>query len=78
MDNQEIASAIGWMTVASATLAMMLARFTRYGYRATTVALLLASAGLLIAGHIWPAVAVLWLTTARFGYYLYLRYKVRL
>ena len=78
MDNQEIASAIGWMTVASATLAMMLARFTRYGYRATTVALLLASAGLLIAGHIWPAVAVLWLTTARFGYYLYLSYKVRL
>jgi hypothetical protein len=77
MDDQEIAAAIGWMMVASGALAMMLASLTRYGYRATTVALLLASAGLLIAGHIWAAVAVLWLTAARFGYYLYLRYKVK-
>jgi hypothetical protein len=76
MDEQEIAAAIGWMMVASAALAMMLASLTRYGYRATTIALLLAAAGLLIAGHIWAAVAVLWLTAARFGYYLYLRYKV--
>ena len=76
MDEQEIAAAIGWMMVASAVFATMVASLTRYGYRATTVALLLASAGLLIAGHIWAAIAVLWLTTARFGYYLYLRYKV--
>jgi hypothetical protein len=76
VDEQEIAAAIGWMMVASAALAMVLASLTRYGHRATTVALLLAAAVLLIAGHIWPAVAVLWLTTARFGYYLYLRYKV--
>jgi hypothetical protein len=84
MDEQEIAAAIGWMMVAGAALAMMLASLTRYGYRATTIALLLAAAGLLIAGHIWAAVAVLfwaavavlWLTAARFGYYLYLRYKV--
>ena len=76
MDEQEIAAAIGWMMVASAAFATMVASLTRYGNRATTVALLLASAGLLIAGHIWAAIAVLWLTTARFGYYLYLRYKV--
>jgi hypothetical protein len=76
MDNQEIAAAIGWMMFASAALAMILASLTRYGYRTTTVGLLLASAGLLIAGHIWAAVAVLWLTMARFGYYFYLRYKV--
>jgi hypothetical protein len=54
---------------------MMLASLTRYGYRSTTVALLLAAAGLLIASHIWAAVVVLWLTLARYGYYLYLRYK---
>jgi hypothetical protein len=35
MDEQEIAAAIGWMMVASAALAMMLASLTRYGYRAT-------------------------------------------
>ena len=76
MDEQEIAAAIGWIMVASGALAVMLSSLTRYGYRATTLALLLASAGLSIAGHIWAAIAVLWLTTARFGYYLYLRYKV--
>jgi hypothetical protein len=42
MDEQEIAAAIGWMMVACAALAMMLASLTRFGYRATTVALLLA------------------------------------
>ena len=75
MDEQEIASAIGWIMVASGALAMMLASLTRYGYRATSVALLLASAGLLIAGHIWAAVVVLGLTLARYGYYLYVRFK---
>jgi hypothetical protein len=39
--------------------------------------LLLAIAGLLIAGHTWAAVVVLALTLVRYGYYLYLRYKVR-
>jgi hypothetical protein len=39
MDEQEVASAIGWMMVASAALALMLASLTRFGYRATTVAL---------------------------------------
>jgi hypothetical protein len=76
MDEQEIAAAIGWMMVASGALGVMLSSLTRYGYRATTVALLLAAGGLLIASHIWAAVVVLWLTMARFGYYLYLRYKV--
>ena len=77
MDEQELAAAIGWMMVASAALALMLASLTRYGYRATTVALLLAAAGLLIAGHFWAGVVVLWLTLARYGYYLYVRYKLR-
>ena len=77
MDEQEIAAAIGWMMVACAALAMMLASLTRFGYRATTVALLLAAVGLFIAGHIRAAVVVLCLTLARYGYYLYLRYKVR-
>jgi hypothetical protein len=77
MDEQEVASAIGWMMVASAALALMLANLTRFGYRATTVALLLAAAGLFIAGHLWAAIVVLCLTLARFGYHLYLRYGVR-
>ena len=73
MDAQEITAAIGWMMVATAALAMMLASLTRYGYRATTAGLLLADLGLLIAGHIWAAVVVLVLTLARYGYYLYVR-----
>jgi hypothetical protein len=75
MDDQEIASAIGWLLVASGVLAIMMANLTRYGYGATTAGLLLGFVGLLIAGHIWAAVVVLWLTLARYGYYLYLRYK---
>jgi hypothetical protein len=75
MDDQEIASAIGWLLVASGVLAIMMANLTRYGYRATTAGLLLGLVGLLIAGHIWAAVVVLWLTLARYGYYLYRRYK---
>jgi hypothetical protein len=76
MDEQEIAAAIGWMMVASGVLAIMMANLsTRHGYRATTAGLLLGFAGLLIAGHIWAAVVVLWLTLARYGYYLYLRFK---
>jgi hypothetical protein len=75
MDDQEIASAIGWLLVASGVLAIMMANLTRYGYRATTAGLLLGFVGLLIAGHIWAAGVVLLLTLSRYGYYLYLRYK---
>ena len=76
MENQEIAAAIGWMMVASGALAVMVSSLSaRHGYRATTAGLLLALLGLLIAGHIWPALAVLWLTLARYGYYLYVRFK---
>jgi hypothetical protein len=76
MDEQEVAYAIGWLLVASGVLAGMLASLTRFGYRATTAGLLLSFVGLLLAGHTWPAVVVLVLTLARFGYHLYLRYKV--
>jgi hypothetical protein len=77
MDEQEIAAAIGWMMVPSGALAVMLSSlFSRHEYRATTAGLLLALLGLLIAGHIWAAVVVLCVTLARYGYYLYLRYKV--
>jgi hypothetical protein len=73
MDEQEIAAAIGWLLVASGALAVMLSSlFSRHGYRATTAGLLLAVLGLLIAGHIWAAAALLGLALARFGYYLYL------
>jgi hypothetical protein len=75
MDDQEITSAIGWMMVASGVLAVMLASLTRYGYRATTAGLLLGFFGLLIAGHTWATVVVLVLTLARYGYFLYHRYK---
>jgi hypothetical protein len=76
MDNQEIASAIGWMMVATGALAVMLSSvLNRHGYRATSAGLILGFLGLLIAGHIWAAVAVLWLTLARYGYYLYVRFK---
>jgi hypothetical protein len=75
MDDQEIASAIGWLLVASGVLAIMMANLTRYGYRATTAGLLLGFVGLLIAGHIWAAGVVLVVTLSRYGYYLYLRYK---
>ena len=78
MDEQEIAAAIGWMMVASGALAVMLSSFfPRFGYRATSAGLILGCLGLLIAGHIWAAVVVFCLTLARYGYYLYLRYKVR-
>ena len=74
MDEQEIAYAIGWPLVASGFLAVMLSSiFNRHGYRATTAGLLLSFVGLLLAGHTWPAVAVLVLTLAQFGYYLYQR-----
>jgi hypothetical protein len=37
MDEQEVASAIGWMMVASGALGVMLSSiFRRYGYSATT------------------------------------------
>jgi hypothetical protein len=78
MDEQEIAAAIGWMMVATGALAVMLSSIVpRYGYRATSAGLMLGCLGLLIAGHLWAAVVVFWLTLARYGYYLYLRYKVR-
>jgi hypothetical protein len=73
MDDKEIASAIGWLLVATGALAIILASLTRYGYRATTAGLLLALLGLLIAGHIWAAVVLVMLTLARYGYYLYIR-----
>jgi hypothetical protein len=75
MDDQETVYAIGWLMVASGVLVGVLASITRYGYRATTIGLLLSFFGLLIAGHIWAAVVVLVLTLARYCYYLYLRYK---
>ena len=76
MDNQEITAAIGWMMVASGALAVMLSSiFPRHGYRATTAGLALGCLGLLIDGHIWAAVVVFWLTLARCGYYLYLRFR---
>jgi hypothetical protein len=52
--------------VALGALAVLLASLTRYGYRATTVGLLLAA-----SGHLWAGGAVLGLTLARYGYYLY-------
>ena len=74
MDEQEVAAAIGWMMVACGALAVTFSSvFSRHGYRATTAGLLLALLGLLIAGHIWAAVALVTLTLARYGYYLYLR-----
>ena len=79
MDEREVAYAIGWLLVVSGILAVLLVScFPRYGYRTTTVGLLLGFVGLLIAGHTWAAVVVLILTLARYGYYLYLRYNVRL
>jgi uncharacterized membrane protein HdeD (DUF308 family) len=76
MDEQEVASAIGWLLVVSGALAVTFSSlFSRHGYRTTTAGLLLGFLGLLIAGHTWSAVAVLVLTLARYGYYLYLRFK---
>jgi uncharacterized membrane protein HdeD (DUF308 family) len=76
MDEQEVAFAIGWLLVVSGALAVTFSSlFSRHGYRATTAGLLLGLLGLLIAGHTWAAVAVLVLTLARYGYYLYLRFK---
>jgi hypothetical protein len=78
MDEQEIAAATGWMLVASGALAMTLSSLsTLHGYRATSAGLFLALLGLLIARHIWAAAALLGLTLARFGYYLFLHRKGR-
>jgi hypothetical protein len=74
-----VAYTIGWLFVISGVLAVLaVSFFPRYGYSITTAGLLLAFAGLLIAGHTWAAVVVFVLTLARYGYYLYLRNKVRL
>ena len=76
MDEQEVAFAIGWLLVVSGALAVTFSSlFSRHGYRATTAGLLLGFLGLLIAGHTWAALAVLVLTLARYGYYLYLRFR---
>ena len=76
MDEQEIAAAIGWLLVVSGALAVTFSSlFSRHGYKATTAGLLLGFLGLLIAGHTLAALAVLVLTLARYGYYLYLRFK---
>ena len=78
-DEREVAYAIGWLLFVSGALAVLVVScFPRYGYRTTTAGLLLGFAGFLIAGHTWAAVVVFVLTLARYGYYLYLRYKVRL
>ena len=75
----EVAYAVGWLLVVSAVLAILAVTFfPRYGYRTTTAGLLLGFVGLLIAGHTWTAAIVFTLTLARYGYYLYLRNKVRL
>ena len=77
--DREVAYAIGWLLVVSGVLAVLVVScFPRYGYRTTTAGLLLGFVGLLIAGHTWAAVVVSILTLARYGYYLYLRYKVQL
>ena len=76
---REVIYAIGWLLVISGVLAVLVVSFfPRYGYRTTTAGLLLGFVGLLIAGHTWAAVVVSVLTLARYGYYLYLRNKVRL
>jgi hypothetical protein len=76
MEEQEIAAAVGWMMVASGALAVMLSSvFSRHGYKATTAGLIFGCLGLFIAGHLWAAIVVLWLTLARYGYYLYVRFK---
>jgi hypothetical protein len=76
---REVAYAIGWLLVVSGVLAVLVVScFPRYGYRITTAALLVDFVGLLIVGHTWAAVVVFVLTLARYGYYLYLRNKVRL
>lgn len=75
---REVTYAIGWLLVVSGVLAVLVVSFfPRYGYRTTTAGLLLGFVGLLIAGHTWAAVVVSILTLTRYGYYLYLRYKVR-
>ena len=79
MDEREVAYAIGWLLVVSGILAVLVVScFPRCGYRTTTAGLLLIFVGLLIAGHTWAAVIVFVLTLARYGYYLYLGYNVRL
>jgi hypothetical protein len=76
---REVGYAIGWLLVISGVAAVLVVScFPRYGYRTTTAGLLICFAGLLIAQHAWAAVVVAVLTLARYGYYLYLRYKVRL
>ena len=64
------------MMVASGALAVMLASvFSSHEFRATSAGLLVGLLGLLITGHIWAASAVFVLTVARYGYYLYVRFK---
>jgi hypothetical protein len=76
---RDVASVMGWGFVVSGVLAVLVVSyFPRYGYRTTTAGLLLGFVGLLIAGFSWAAMVVFILTVARYGYYLYLRYKVRL
>jgi hypothetical protein len=76
---REVAYTIGWLFVISGVLAVLVVSFLpRYGYRITTAGLLLGFVGLLIAGLTGAAVVVFVLTLARYGYYLYLRNKVRL
>jgi hypothetical protein len=49
---REVAYTIGWLFVISGVLAVLaVSFFPRYGYSITTAGLLLAFAGLLIAGH---------------------------
>jgi len=69
---------VGCLSLAACWTSLVVSCCPRYGYRTTTAGLLLGSVGLLIAGHAWAAVLVFTLTSARYGYYLYLRYKVRL
>jgi hypothetical protein len=76
VEEQEIAAAIGWMLAASSALAITFSSvFSRHGYRATTAGLILVCLGRFIAGHTWAAVVALCLTLARYGYYLYVRFK---
>jgi hypothetical protein len=78
MDESEVAYAIGWLLVVSGVLAVLVVScLPRCGYRTTTAGLLLAFVGFLIAGYVWAVVVVFIVTLARYGYYLYLRHKIR-
>ena len=74
MEDSEVIYAIGWSLVAIGALVVLLVILTRrHGYSATTAGLLLAFLGLLIAGHLWAAGALLGLTMGRYGNYLHLQ-----